>query len=96
MVRERFAELVGMLMIGDGVLAVLEPSRHARLWREGPATWEWMVDPFVKRPGLTRWLGAVEVAAGIWLASRQTPSWEDRDHSLAVPEHVPKTFAESF
>jgi hypothetical protein len=70
-------------MIGDGALAFVEPRRHALLWRSGPAAWRWMIEPFVRRPGLTRWLGAAEVAAGFWLAARQRPRWE-RDY-LAPP-----------
>ena len=71
MVPERLIEVVGMMMIGDGVLAVAEPERHARLWLRGPDPWRAMVEPFVRRPGLTRIAGAVAVALGYWLASRQ-------------------------
>jgi hypothetical protein len=94
MVAERLAELVGMLMIGDGVLAVLEPEHHMRLWRQGPAAWERIMDPFVKRPGLTRRLGAAEVALGVWLASRQAVPRSSE--TLLERAGVPKTFAESF
>jgi hypothetical protein len=71
MVAERLKELAGMLMIGDGVLALVEPRGHALLWRRGPAAWRWMIDPFVERPALTRSIGAVEAVLGLWLATRQ-------------------------
>jgi hypothetical protein len=71
MFSERFKELIGMIMIGDGVLAFLEPERHAQLWQAGPPAWEQMMEPFVRRPELGRWLGAAGILCGIWLASRQ-------------------------
>jgi hypothetical protein len=76
MFSERAQELLGMLMIGDGVLALAEPRRHALLWRAGPAWWRELVDPFVDRPALTRALGAAGALFGLWLASRQQPRWE--------------------
>ncbi len=92
MVSGRMKELVGLLMIGDGVLAFVEPRRHVLLWRRGPRAWQAMMDQFVERPGLTRWLGAAEIALGFWLATRQMdrleadePSWRDR-LSLSLAE----------
>ena len=32
MIAERFNECLAMMMIGDGVLAVVEPRHHLRLW----------------------------------------------------------------
>lgn len=74
MVTKRSKELLAITMIGDGVLAVLQPRRHAQLWKEGPESWQAMVDPLLERPGLTRVLGAASVALGLWLASRQEPN----------------------
>lgn len=71
MVTERLVESLAMMMIGDGVLAVLEPRRHVALWVSGPPLWRALVEPFADRPGLTRCLGAAEVVLGVWLASRQ-------------------------
>jgi len=76
MFTERFKEALGMMMIGDGVLGVLEPQQHALLWRRGPSFWQAMIGPFVRHTGLTRTLGLVEAALGYWLAVRQTPYWE--------------------
>lgn len=74
MIAERAAECLAMLMIGDGVLALVEPRRHLRLWEDGPSWWRGLVEPFVRRPNLTRCLGAGEIALGIWLAARQGAS----------------------
>jgi hypothetical protein len=74
MIAERAKECLAMMMIGDGVLAMLEPRRHMLLWEEGPSWWRAMVEPFANRPTLTRCVGAGELALGVWLASRQTPN----------------------
>lgn len=62
-----------MLMVGDGLLAVLEPRRHVKLWMDGPKLWRTTMMPFAKHPGMTRVLGSLELALGVWLASRQRP-----------------------
>jgi hypothetical protein len=71
LIAERAKECLAMMMIGDGVLALVEPRRHLSLWQSGPRWWRGMVEPFLGRPGLTRCLGAGEVVLGVWLASRQ-------------------------
>jgi hypothetical protein len=74
MIAERAKECLAMLMIGDGVLALVEPRRHVAVWESGPPWWRAMTEPFASRPGLLRCLGAGEVALGIWFAYRQAPS----------------------
>ena len=73
LVWRRMLECVGLAMIGDGVLACIEPRRHIELWEQGPEGWQKMMKPFVQNPGMTRWVGAAEAALGFWLASRQKP-----------------------
>ncbi len=68
MIADRVKECVAMMMIGDGVLALVEPRHHLAVWRNGPPWWRAMVDPFAARPNLTRCLGAGEVALGVWFA----------------------------
>jgi len=68
----RTKETIAMLMIGDGLLAVVEPRRHCELWKAGPPFWRALVDPLVENPALARIVGAAEMAAGFWLASCQT------------------------
>lgn len=67
---KRTAELLALGMIGDGVLALLRPRGHVGLWREGPRAWEALIEPFARRPMLTRAAGIAGIAAGLWLASR--------------------------
>jgi hypothetical protein len=69
--RSRLVELTAIMMIGDGVLAVIAPKEHLRLWQKGPTGWEKVTRRFQRRPGLTRTLGAVEIALGVWLAKSQ-------------------------
>lgn len=69
--RSRVAETVAMLMIGDGVLATIAPTEHVRLWRKAPTGFDKMLKKFEKNPTLTRSLGLLEIALGIWLAKAQ-------------------------
>ncbi|CAN5179140.1 hypothetical protein BH20GEM2_BH20GEM2_21530 [soil metagenome] len=73
MLTNRVKELFAISLIGDGVLALFQPHRHLRLWREGPEPWRRAMGPFLRHPGLTRVLGAAEAGFGIWWASRQEP-----------------------
>ncbi|MGQ0533047.1 MAG: hypothetical protein ACT4OF_10215 [Caulobacteraceae bacterium] len=66
------SETLAMLMIGDGVLMMLQPRRHVTLWDAGPEAWRKMIGYFEDRPALTMGLGALQAAAGVWLASRQS------------------------
>ena len=73
MIARRIKECVGLMMIGEGVLAAVHPRGYARLWEHGPAWWRRAIDPFVRNPGLTRWVGAGEAVLGYWLAAGQLP-----------------------
>lgn len=73
MVAKRVAECVGLMMVGEGVLAALRPREYARFWAAGPAWWHRVIGPFVRNPDLTRAVGVAEVLAGYWLAVRQLP-----------------------
>lgn len=64
-------EIVGLMMVGEGVVAMLHPQRYPLFWHPGPTWWRRMITPFVERPALTCALGAVEAAVGLCLASRQ-------------------------
>jgi len=73
LIRRRILECFAITMIGDGVLGFVEPKGHVQLWLRGPSWWRRMLQPFAKRPELTRWVGAAEFAFGIWLAIQQEP-----------------------
>ncbi len=64
-------ELIAMLVIGDGVIALVAPRRHSLLWRFGPEGYRRAMEAFAERPALVRALAAAEICAGLWLALRQ-------------------------
>lgn len=67
----RAAEMAAVFMIGDGLLGLLQPERHVDLWKDKALGAEAVVRPFVGRPGRRRVYGLAQLAAGIWLATRQ-------------------------
>lgn len=68
----RILECLAIGMIGDGVLTFLRPQRHTALWRTGSrSAWGETMEYFAAHPEATRWFGAAEAVAGLWLATRQ-------------------------
>lgn len=67
----RTAELAATFMIGDGMLGLLQPRRHVRLWQEDALGAEVTVRPFIDRPGRRRAYALLQIAAGIALAASQ-------------------------
>jgi uncharacterized protein YjeT (DUF2065 family) len=74
MVTKRIVQLIGMVLIGDGILSALAPKRHARLWRGGPKGWRRLMRNAEREPDRTRSFGVAEAALGLWLARRQLSS----------------------
>jgi hypothetical protein len=70
----RTAEMAAIFMIGDGLLGIAQPSRHVGLWRSRHAVLDAAVRPFEGTPNCRRAYGMLQVAAGLALASRLTPS----------------------
>jgi hypothetical protein len=66
----RIADLVAMLMIGEGVLTIIAPRRHSLLWRFGPKSFRRVIEAFAEHPALTRLVAAAEAGLGLWLALR--------------------------
>lgn len=57
-----------MVLIGDGVMAVIHPQNDALAWKKGPKPWKDLMHALHKRPGLTRAIGVAQIAGGIWWA----------------------------
>ena len=66
----RAAEMAAVFMIGDGLLGLLQPDRHVELWRSDVKAVDLLVRPFGGHPGRRRGYGALQLAAGVLLASR--------------------------
>jgi uncharacterized protein YjeT (DUF2065 family) len=62
----RWQHFTAMVLIGDGVMAVVHPKKDARAWTAGPRSWRKLMRELHRRPGLTRLIGAAQIAAGIW------------------------------
>ena len=66
----RTAEMAAVFMIGDGLLGLTQPSRHVDLWRSRFKSIDLLVRPFGSKPRRRRLYGALQLAAGIALASQ--------------------------
>jgi hypothetical protein len=71
----RWKHFAAMALIGDGVMAVIRPQDDALAWKHGPAPWKSLMGELQERPLLTRTIGVLQIAGGIWWALQQ-----ERDH----------------
>lgn len=67
----RLLETFAVVTVGDGVIELLAPREHSRLWEVGPEGVRRISRFFAANPNLMRLLGAAQVAFGLWLALRQ-------------------------
>lgn len=65
----RSAEMAAVFMIGDGLLGLLQPTRHVELWRSEVTAVDGLVRPFAGHPGRRRAYGLLQIGAGLLLAS---------------------------
>ena len=63
--------MTAMVLVGDGLLALVAPKRDARAWRMGPEPFRTMMSVLAARPNLTRWVGAAQIAVGVWMVMRE-------------------------
>jgi len=85
------AEMLAILMIGDGALSLAQPRRHMALWNAGPEPWRRFVSYFEERPALTMVVGAASIALGFWLANALRRDEEDIYDHLGEEAGVPST-----
>jgi hypothetical protein len=76
----RLKHITSMVLVGDGLLALVNPEREALAWRMGPEPFRSLMGYMAKRPTLTRWVGASQIAVGVW--------WALRDEPDAIPRKV--------
>ena len=69
---KRVEHFAAMVLIGDGVMALVHPAKDATAWKTGPRFWRGLMHELAERPGLTRAIGAAQVVGGVWWALRQS------------------------
>ena len=67
----RWAHFTAMVLIGDGMMAIVRPHRAAQAWNVGPKPWRSLMRTMADHPTLTRCVGISQVIAGILLAIRE-------------------------
>lgn len=72
----RVAEVAGILLIGEGVMGLLQPRRYSRLWHFGPQLLRAATEELAEHPKTARGIYLAEIAVGIAIASLQTPDTE--------------------
>lgn len=69
--RKRIMHFAAMVMIGDGVMALVRPKQDAHAWERGPRAWRGSMEWLAERPGLTRAIGAAQIVGGVLWAMSQ-------------------------
>jgi hypothetical protein len=67
----RAKHFAAMVLIGDGVMAVVHPEKDASAWKTGPKVWRDLMHGLSERPNLTRAIGVAQIVGGIWWALKQ-------------------------
>lgn len=68
----RLKDFAAMLVIGDGLMAVLRPRGHAAAWKIGPEWWNNFMQCLQERPALTRTIGIAQTTVGMcWALAQQ-------------------------
>jgi hypothetical protein len=67
----RAKHFAAMVLIGDGVMAIVHPQKDAHAWKKGPKVWQNLMHQLAERPNLTRVIGAAQIVGGIWWALHQ-------------------------
>ena len=70
----RAKHFAAMVLIGDGVMALIHPKADARAWNRGPRPWQKLMHGLSKRPNLTRAIGVAQIIGGIYWATKQEES----------------------
>ena len=73
---KRLLELLGLILIGDGLMGLLRPRRHSLLWHVGPQLAKAVTEELADHPQTARAIYVAEVAVGVALATLQL---SDRD-----------------
>ena len=80
----QWKNLTAMLLIGDGVLAIMRPYRNARTWDIGPDSWKALMQYLSDHPDLLRAIGVAEVAVGMALIASDGTARERMEEEAAA------------
>jgi hypothetical protein len=69
---KRMKHFAAMVLIGDGVMAIVRPQHDARAWKKGPRIWCESMQWLAERPALTRAIGAAQIVGGVIWALKQS------------------------
>lgn len=68
----RMRHFLALLLIGDGVVALIRPEHDAAAWSQGPWLWRQAMQHLKKNPTTTRLVATTQIVAGIyWLISEE-------------------------
>ena len=67
----RWKHFTAMVLIGDGVMALIHPQKDALAWKGGPDAWKKLMHALHERPNLTRAIGAAQIAGAVYWALQQ-------------------------
>ena len=70
-VGKRALEILGLMMIGEGLVGLIRPRRYSLFWNLGPKWLRETVKTLAEHPEATRLLCACELTTGLWLALRE-------------------------
>ncbi len=70
-IAKRGLELLGLMMIGEGVVGMLFPTHYSRFWKMGPEWMRQVARTCAENPETTRLICAGEIALGLWLAAHE-------------------------
>lgn len=76
LVKRRLIELGALLLIGEGIMGLIQPRRYSLLWHFGPRFLKAATEELAEHPIAARAIYALETAAGIAIAVLQTPEIE--------------------
>ena len=85
--------LTAMMLIGDGVLAMLRPHRDANAWSMGPKIWKDLMGYLSDHPDTLRAIGAAEVAFGFALVASDGSAQERLEEEAAAMRARIRTIA---
>ena len=65
--KAQWEDLAAMVLIGDGILNLVQPTRHTLLWSCGPKFYKETSRKLVSYPGVARGIGFTLIGIGLWL-----------------------------